>query len=276
MDPIVSDPTPEAVIPAMEANFVDWWAYFAHAPQANFHAEPELSWLHSGFPLPEYNGVVRTRLRSDRSADEMEALIAATVRSCALPGVGMSWYVAPSTEPTDLGDRLRAQGFQSSGEAPGMVIDLAALLDAPIPAPPDLQVVRVSDAELLRQWVDVIVSSFQESETVREARYAGQVALGWQPESVLQRYLALLDGEPVAMSALFLSGGVAGIYEVVTVPQQRKRGLATSIMRATLDGARQRGYRIAVLQASPMGEPVYRRLGFSELCRFSHYFLKAM
>ena len=276
MDSIVNDLTPETVIPAMEANFVDWWAYFARAPQASFHAGPELSWLHSGIPLPEYNGVVRTQLQPDRSADEVADVIATTVRSCALPGVGMSWYVMPSTEPTDLGDRLGAQGFQSSGEAPGMAIDLAARHDAPAPTPPELQVVRVSDAALLRQWVDVIVSSFQESEAVREARYAGQVALGWQPENVLQRYLALLEGEPVAMSALFLDGGVAGLYEVVTVPQHRRRGLATSVMLATIDAARQRGYRVGVLQASPMGEPVYRRLGFSELCRFSHYFLRAI
>lgn len=273
---IVDDLRPETVIPAMEENFVQWWSYFARASQAHFHNGPEISWLHSGVPLAEYNGVVRAHLLPERSADDVAAVIAATVRDCALPSVGMSWYVTPSTQPTDLGAYLQAQGFQSSGEAPGMAIDLAAQHEAPVPAPPDLQIVRVSNAALLRQWVDVIVSSFQEPKAVREARYAGQVSLGWQPESALQRYLALLDGEPVAMSALFLSGGVAGIYEVVTVLQQRRRGLATRTMRATLDGARERGYRIAVLQASPMGEPLYRRLGFQEYCRYSLYFRRAI
>lgn len=274
MTEIVDDLRPEIVVPAMDENFVDWWAYFARAPQARFQDGPEISWLHSGIPLAEYNGVVRTQLLPERSGNDVAALIAATVRSSALTGVGMSWYLTPSTQPADLGGYLQAQGFESSGEAPGMAIDLAGHHDATASTPPALQVVRVSDRTLLRQWVDVIVSSFQESEAVREARYAGQVSLGWEPDIPLQRYLALLDGEPVAMSALFFGGGVAGIYEVVTVPQQRKRGLATSVMWATLDGARERGYRIAVLQASPMGEPLYRRLGFQEYCRFSHYFLR--
>jgi GNAT superfamily N-acetyltransferase len=276
MDPIVNDLTPGTVIPAMEENFVQWWRFFADAPQAQFHNEPEIAWLHSGIPLAEYNGVVRAQLWSGRSADEVAEVVAATVRSCAIPRVGMSWYISPSTQPANLGEFLQAYGFHLSGTAPGMAIDLAAdEVSAGTPMNPALEIVRVSSATLSRQWVDVIVDSFQESETVRQARYAGQAALGWAEESALQRFLVLLEGEPVATAALFLDAGIAGFYEVVTVPQQRRRGLATSVMLATIDTARQRGYRIGVLQASPMGEPVYHRLGFRELCRFSHYVLRA-
>jgi predicted acetyltransferase len=35
--------------------------------------------------------------------------------------------------------------------------------------------------------------------------------------------------------------------------------------------ARQAGYRIAVLTASPMGVNIYRRLGFYECCTISTY-----
>jgi GNAT superfamily N-acetyltransferase len=282
---IVDDLRPEVVIPAMEENFVQWWRYFARAPQAIFHDEPEISWLHSGNPLPEYNGVVRAQLRPERSVDEVADevadviadVIAATARSHALNGVGMSWYITPSTRPTDLGEHLQARGFVLSGTVPGMAIDLATeQVGVMTPGVSAFQVVRVSNAALLRQWVNVLVSSFQESEAVRQARYTGQEGLGWAEDSALQRYLAFLDGEPVATSALFLDACVAGFNEVVTAPQHRRRGLATSVMLATMDAARRRGYRIGVLQASPMGESVYRRLGFSELCRFSHYFLRAM
>src|SRR5690348_18032835 len=102
----------------MEANFVDWWAYFARAPQASFHAGLELSWLHSGIPRAEYNGVVRTQLRLDRSADEVGDVIATTVRSCAIPHVGMSWYITPTIQPASLGDFLQACGFISPAPWP--------------------------------------------------------------------------------------------------------------------------------------------------------------
>jgi len=37
--------------------------------------------------------------------------------------------------------------------------------------------------------------------------------------------------------------------------------------------AREMGYRFGILQASPMGENVYRRLGFEEYGRLPNYIL---
>ena len=80
-----------------------------------------------------------------------------------------------------------------------------------------------------------------------------------------------MQDTPIATSALVLDAGVAGIYAVATLPEARRKGIGRMMsMRALLD-ARQQGYRVGVLQASAMGYPVYKQIGFREVCRYELY-----
>ena len=65
-----------------------------------------------------------------------------------------------------------------------------------------------------------------------------------------------------------LSHGIAGIYWVGITPEARKRGLAEACTRWVGNAAFERGARCVVLQASPQGEPIYRRMGYREICRY--------
>ncbi|HVG58106.1 MAG TPA: GNAT family N-acetyltransferase [Hyalangium sp.] len=69
-----------------------------------------------------------------------------------------------------------------------------------------------------------------------------------------------------------LSGGLAhdlgdttGIYMMATATDARRRGLGAEVLRALLADARDRGQRAAVLQATTLGHPLYRHMGFREL-----------
>ena len=84
-------------------------------------------------------------------------------------------------------------------------------------------------------------------------------------------YLVREQGAAVATAGLFLGSEVAGIYFVATVPEARRRGFGAAVTVAALQDARTLGYRTAVLQASPMGHSVYRRLGFEDHCTFWRY-----
>ncbi|MEO8605666.1 MAG: GNAT family N-acetyltransferase, partial [bacterium] len=80
--------------------------------------------------------------------------------------------------------------------------------------------------------------------------------------------LADLDGAPVAGAMTIVTHGVAGVYWVGTLPAARGRGLAELCTGAVGNAGFDLGAGIAALQASPMGEPVYRRMGYVEVTRY--------
>lgn len=65
---------------------------------------------------------------------------------------------------------------------------------------------------------------------------------------------------------------MAGVQFVATLPEARGQGLGGAMSLAPLLEARQVGYRIGILQSSEMGFPVYRRLGFQQVCQLEHYY----
>ncbi len=256
-----------ALVDAIEANFEAWWSYFRHAPQADVHDERELLWLTGGIPIKELSGVIRARFASERTLEEIDQQITRMQAYFSAKRLGLQWFIGPSTRPTNLGQRLEQHGFRLQDTTPGMAAQLERL-PPELAMPPRLEIVRVSNPLHLQEWVAVAAQGYGEPP---QPRLAVHTALGFEEDAPLQRYMARRDGQPVAMSEVFLAAGVAGIYEVLTVPQARRQGIGAAITYTPLLAARARGYRVGVLQASSMGEPVYRRLGFEEYCQFKLY-----
>ncbi len=83
-------------------------------------------------------------------------------------------------------------------------------------------------------------------------------------------FVGYVAGEPVASSMLATTRdvGLAGIYSVATRPTQRGRGFGTALTAAALAEAGRQGYDTAVLEPSPSGEAMYRRMGFEPLTTY--------
>lgn len=71
-----------------------------------------------------------------------------------------------------------------------------------------------------------------------------------------------VDGVPVATALAFSGGGAVGLYGIGTVPDRRNRGYGAALTLAAMEWGRARGERLAVLEATSAGFPVYERLGF--------------
>jgi ribosomal protein S18 acetylase RimI-like enzyme len=83
--------------------------------------------------------------------------------------------------------------------------------------------------------------------------------------------VAAVNGESVATAIAYDHGGACGIYNVGTLPQLRRRGLATALTTLHLYDARERGCTSASLQATEVAQGLYAALGFGDLGRFIEY-----
>ncbi len=81
----------------------------------------------------------------------------------------------------------------------------------------------------------------------------------------VRHYLAWVGNTPVGTASLVLSDGMAGVWNVGTMPEYRHRGVAATLMHHILSEARAMGYKSSMLLASNEGQPLYERLGYETL-----------
>jgi GNAT superfamily N-acetyltransferase len=266
---ILQDLSASSLAAANEANLCAAYAMRRHWPEAEVIDRPEALRCLTSIVHPLMNGIFRPRMASGAIASTIDEMMAPFERR-RLP---MYWWVGPGAQPADLGTHLEAYGLPYDGDVPGMAADLMALPDPAGPPVPDhLMVERLDGTEGLRDVARIVGVAFKMDEAMQQAFHRLLVSESPAREGGRwHHYLARLDGEPVAATSLFPEAGVAGIYNVGTLPEARGRGIAAALVATALRDARDAGYRAATLQSSEMGFRVYQRLGFFQCCTYSHY-----
>ncbi len=261
---ILADFSPASTAAAVEANLFSLFDYLKGWPHLELHDDGACCWTLSHLPYPLFNSVVRARLDA-RIAD---AAIETRVRACADRNVPLLWWTGPSTAPADLGARLERRGFLLE-PALGMAGDIHDISARPSDTVIDVE--PVCDPATLETWSRVLCDAFGAPHAFGEAFADLAAAAGLGPRSPFRHFLGSLNGEPVATCSLFLGAGVAGIYDVGTLPARRRRGIGAAITRAAIADAAASGYRMAVLHSSELGTAMYRALGFSAVCAIGQY-----
>jgi ribosomal protein S18 acetylase RimI-like enzyme len=225
-----------------------------------------LTWFLTKMPDPFMNLVVCTELPSE-GIDELIENALSHFRSLKIQK--LSWLAEEGIPARNIKKSLVAHGLTlQESFAVEMAVDLSALPESIVP-PTRLKIIPVEDPKTLSQWIHVASMGFgipEEFESTWYEFFAEAVL-----DSPFQCYLALLNGQPVGTSQLFLSSGVAGIYNVTCIPEARRQGIGAALTLAPLLYIRDVEYRIGVLQASELGYTVYRRLGFQDFGRLSVY-----
>jgi GNAT superfamily N-acetyltransferase len=205
----------------------------------------------SDVALPVFNGVI-TDLERPVTDDWVDEMLTPFDR----PRVPLLW--ADVRDLSGLGSALQARGFEVARPA-AMAVELEALPALELTDGVSIREVD-ADPEALHTatTISMLTNGFPEHSAAPMLRAVARVS----ERDAIRNFLLEVDGAPAAASTLVLAAGVAGLYNVGTLETFRGRGFGRAISIAAMAAGREAGMRFGVLQASAMGEPVYRRIGF--------------
>lgn len=205
-------------------------------------------------------------MRTDRTVPASEA-VERTKAFFAGRGHGYT-YVLLRHRDGDIAEHLEAEGVGPMSNSPGMVLE-QRLPDAPLP--PNVTVERVLDERTAREFADVAGAAY--ATYGMPPKIARRQFADWRffTQPHVAAFVARLAGAPAATAMVMVTHGVAGIYWVGTIPDARGSGLAPLCTRIAGNAGFDMGARFAALQASTMGEPVYRKMGYREVTRYPWY-----
>jgi GNAT superfamily N-acetyltransferase len=260
MQNILSDFSAERLVKnAIKANWENYHYCLGRAPCVELSIGRYLTWFVTNMPDHFMNLVVCT----DLPDDGLHELIASSLSHFRSLNIRkLTWLAEEGVPAAEIKKQLLAHGsIFSEAFSREMAADLVTLPEN-LPFPNGLEIVPVENGETLQQWIHIASIGFEVPEEYEKVWYDFFV------EAVLdlpfRTYLARLNGQPVATSQMFLSAGVAGIYNVTCIPEARGQGIGAAITLAPALAARGMGYRIGILQASDLGARVYHRLGFQD------------
>ena len=213
--------------------------------------------------------VANTAFRTGGRVDPAKLLARADAFFSSLAR-GFTVKVRDDGEDEDLRAACTAAGLELfGGSAPEMI------RRGPLPDPPPVggvEVRLVDDEDGLQAFRAVNAAAYASygmpAEVLGELFDRPEAVLGDPSAHIV---LATRGDEAVATAMAYESDGVASLQWVGTIPAARGVGLGALVTVVATNLAFGRGASSCTLQASPMGEPVYRRLGYESLYRWAEY-----
>lgn len=168
------------------------------------------------------------------------------------------WVRAGQAADDDLASTAEAAGFQAVFEMPEMLLG-SELATEQLPDGAELRRLNAED-EAPGFWK--VAQEAYASNGFPPEVFAGYTNhSGLLAENVIA-FVVYLDGEPASIAMTIVSHGVAGIYWVGSTERARGQGLGRAVTVAATNAGLALGAEIASLQASPMGRPIYTKLGY--------------
>lgn len=133
------------------------------------------------------------------------------------------------------------------------------------PLPDGVEIRRVVTAEDAAHFVEVNASAYTVYGMRPQTFYQAFSAVSRMLLPHVAAVVAYVEGKPAAAAVTLASHGIAGVYWVGTIETYRGRGLCQAVVSEVTNAGFDLGARFNSLQASVMGEPIYKKLGYETI-----------
>jgi len=214
-----------------------------------------------GLPVKFFNQVIVER--DDATNSAVEGAVA-LIRARHLP------FIVNLRMGTDdrFAPLMAELGLVPVSEGPGV----PGMALSPIPKDrlselPGYEIVRVKDAARLEDHKRALTGGFE-----MPAQWADELLT----PTVLKRddvafYTGYANDVPVTTGVGIRTGRTIGIYNIATLPEGRRHGYGEAMTRRVASDGALEGCDVAALQASPLGYPIYARLGYKTVVEYRAY-----
>lgn len=235
------------------ANLADGLSHYARALGGREHRTAAVSLGDLDCPAPLFNDAVLLEPVLDAAApvlDEVDAFFGDHRSTGAIV-----WSGWPTPD-------LTCRGWDLVGYPPLMLLPAARPPMAP--GPSELVVEHIGDGAGMAAFEEVLVNGFPLEELVpyQPGCIFDERVLG----GPFRAWVGRVEGQAVAASAAHVFGGVTMVEWVVTLPGARGRGYGRAMTEVA---ALCEPDQPALLNSSDAGRPVYERMGFLTLLRFT-------
>jgi GNAT superfamily N-acetyltransferase len=241
----------EELLKSSARNIAAYWEHLAGARGKRSVRWDEVWAVDAQTAHPLYNAATVIRPLEPAQIDDMVARLTEFYATLS-GGPWTLWSPWPSFD-------LEHRGFEPFGRPPIMARRPGGTAPPVVPA---LDIVEVANAATMADFERAAITGYPAPDMLpvhTGALFDGRVLGG-----PLRLWVGYADDRPVTTAAALADKAVNGVYLVATVPGARGRGFGTAV---TAQAVAAYPSLPAVLVATEMGEPVYQRLGFTEIGR---------
>ena len=214
------------------------------------------------------HGTVVTNMAIVAGRTDVDTIVRETELVYGRGGLPFSVHTRAHVD-VELEAALAASGFSEITATPGMVLRAAAA--RAVATPTGLQIRPVLTDDDRAAYGEVMAEAF----AVYGSPEASTIAFFARMEAVsgptTQAFLGLVGSDAVAGATLYVSHDIGGIGWVGTRPRAFGHGYGAAVTWRVVAEGLERGVPALSLQASPMGAPVYRRMGFETPTHYRMY-----
>jgi ribosomal protein S18 acetylase RimI-like enzyme len=241
----------------LDANMIGKFAYLPSLMDMEV-TDGEVTVINSGIPSGMFNIGCRAKSKS---------AMVATIEKFRHLKIPFAWWVGFDDDYPQCKSDLEKLGFVCDEHESGMFAEIEKLSREK--KCDKLQIHLVDNAKRLDGFIRIYQELIPHDAGAIKIFYERASEYILNPKSSLKLFVGYFQDQPAATSALFMDENTAGVWDVTTLPQFRRKGIGTDMtLQALFHAFDSFGHRIGVLTASEDGEPVYRKIGFKKLKDF--------